>query len=71
MITDKHELKRFLLKRGMGLINSGTHRPIPNLRQRLTMKMRGGDSRSILLNRVSQIRKLRDNDAIIQNRPLG
>ena len=68
--TEKHrDMDR--LRSGMSQIMTGSHRPVPNMRQKVTMRARGGDRRTVLQNRVSQFRKARDNDRIIRNRPLG
>jgi len=70
MIGEKFELLHFMRGRDKDIHREG-HLPIPHYRQKITLKQRGGDERTILQNRVSQIRKFRDNDPIIQKRPLG
>lgn len=54
-----------------GVAHNNAHAPVGHMRQQLTMKPRGGDSRTKLPNRNNQIRRVRANDVMTIDRPLG
>ena len=65
------------LSQSRGGIATETHQPIPHHRlkgymnKKVETMARGGDNRTVIPNAVSVMRRIRDNDRITQNRPLG
>jgi len=76
MINEKFELEHFMRGRNKDIHTEG-HRPITHYRlggymdAKISQKARGGDNRTILQNKVSVMRRMRDNDKINVERPLG
>jgi len=60
-----------------GIAPSNSHQPVGHMRQRghidpkVALKPRGGDSRTVVPHKNNISRRLRDNDAINIDRPLG
>jgi len=72
----KRDTARLSQSRG-GIAHSNTHQPVGHMRLRGHMDKkvagmgRGGDSRTRISNNVSVARRMRDNDPINIDRPLG
>ena len=66
LIRDIHRKQQ---TRGGIVVDS--HNPIKHFRNQLTLKPRGGDSRTVVPNRNEQIRRIRANDLLTKDRPLG
>lgn len=77
MLVDFNETKRLLSRRGEMPVGGSVHSPINHFRymghmsQAVAKMARGGDNRTILKNAVSVMRRMRDNDRINIERPLG
>jgi hypothetical protein len=77
MLQDFNEVRRLLSRRGDMAVLGSVHRPINHHRymghmdKKVSQMARGGDNRTRLQNAVSVMRRMRDNDNIIVERPLG
>ena len=72
----QRDKERLSQSRG-GIAHSNTHQPVGHMRlqghmdNKVAGKGRGGDSRTRISNNVSVARRMRDNDPINIDRPLG
>ena len=72
----KRDTARLSQSRG-GIAHSNNHQPVGHMRlqghmdNKVAGKGRGGDSRTRISNNVSVARRMRDNDPINIDRPLG
>ena len=76
MLDRNRDKQRLSQSRG-GIAPSNSHQPVGHHRLRghtdpkVALKPRGGDSRTVVPNKNNVVRRIRDNDAINIDRPLG